>query len=162
MPIYEFYCKKCNTIFSFFSASINTEKRPLCPQCKEIILEKQMSIFMMSHKKENGDAGSIDGLDENKMEAAIKLLSKEVEHMDENDPRQAAGFMRKLKDMTGMDLGPGMEEAIARMEAGEDPEKIEAEIGDLIDDEESFGFKQRPGRTKKYQPPRVDEKIYDL
>lgn len=163
MPVYEFYCKKCNIIFSFFSASVNTDRRPLCPECKETILERRMSLFSMSHhKKENEDAGPVDSFDEGKMEAALNLLSKEAEHMDENDPRQAAGFMRRFKDMTGMNLGPGMEEAIARMEAGEDPEKIEAEMGDLIDDNELFGFKQRTVRTKKNQAPRVDEKIYDL
>ncbi|XCN71926.1 MAG: FmdB family zinc ribbon protein [Candidatus Electrothrix aestuarii] len=33
MPIYEFYCQDCNTIFNFFSSRINTEKRPDCPKC---------------------------------------------------------------------------------------------------------------------------------
>ena len=34
MPIYEFYCRKCNTIYNFFSRSVNTEKIPFCPKCK--------------------------------------------------------------------------------------------------------------------------------
>jgi len=25
MPIYEFYCRKCNTLYNFFSRSVNTE-----------------------------------------------------------------------------------------------------------------------------------------
>ncbi|MCK4728291.1 MAG: zinc ribbon domain-containing protein, partial [Desulfobacterales bacterium] len=35
MPIYEFYCEDCNTIFNFFSRSVNTTKRPPCPRCKQ-------------------------------------------------------------------------------------------------------------------------------
>ena len=26
MPVYEFYCEKCNTVFSFFSLGVNTTK----------------------------------------------------------------------------------------------------------------------------------------
>ncbi|RLB88031.1 MAG: zinc ribbon domain-containing protein, partial [Deltaproteobacteria bacterium] len=45
MPIYEFYCEECNTIFNFFSRSVNTSKRPLCPKCKRKKLKRQMSTF---------------------------------------------------------------------------------------------------------------------
>ena len=31
MPIYEFYCAKCNTIYNFFSRTANTDKIPTCP-----------------------------------------------------------------------------------------------------------------------------------
>ena len=70
-------------------------------------------------------------LDESKMEKAMNLLAKEAEKINEEDPRQAENLMRKLSDMTGLNLGPGMEEALTRMEAGEDPEKIEAISGKL-------------------------------
>jgi len=33
MPIYEFYCEPCHTIYNFFSRSVNTGKRPACPKC---------------------------------------------------------------------------------------------------------------------------------
>jgi putative FmdB family regulatory protein len=33
MPIYEFYCPDCHTVFSFFSSRIDTAVRPACPQC---------------------------------------------------------------------------------------------------------------------------------
>ena len=54
--------------------------------------------------------------------------------IDENDPRQAANVMRKLFDATGMPLGGGMQEALKRMESGEDPEKIEEDMGDVLGD----------------------------
>ncbi len=101
-------------------------------------------------------------MDESKMEQAMSVLAKEAEHMDEDDPRQAANLMRRLSDMTGLNLGPGMEEALARMEAGEDPEQIEAEMGDLLEQEDPFSFKEKTNKLLRQRPPRVDEKLYYL
>ena len=42
MPIYEFYCQQCNTVYNFFSKTVNTEKTPYCPTCKDIKLERRM------------------------------------------------------------------------------------------------------------------------
>ena len=56
MPIYEFYCEDCNTIFNFFSKTINTTKKPKCPKCKTQQLSRQMSAFAFTGKaKEDGD-----------------------------------------------------------------------------------------------------------
>ena len=48
MPIYEFYCKDCHTIFNFFSRTVNTEKQPACPKCARPELERKMSVFAIS------------------------------------------------------------------------------------------------------------------
>ncbi len=161
MPIYEFYCQECHMIFNFFSKSVNTEKRPLCPKCQKIKLERRVAVFATPRSRGDEEEGPLPDLDESKMERAMNLLAKEVEHVDEDDPRQAANLMRKLTDMTGLNLGPGMEEALSRMEAGEDPEKIEAEMGDILEEEEPFGVKEKSARSPK-RPPRIDEKLYDL
>lgn len=105
---------------------------------------------------------SLPDIDERQMEKAMGLLAQEAEHMDENDPRQAADLMRKLTDMTGLDLGSGMEEALNRMEAGEDPEKIEAEMGDILEGEDLFGLKKQLAKGRKSLSPEVDDKLYDL
>ena len=162
MPIYEFYCPECNTIFNFFSRSVNTEKKPMCPKCQKTRLERRMSVFSTSRNRGEEEDISVPDLDETKMEKAMSLLAKEAENVNEEDPRQAADLMRKLTDMTGLRLGPGMEEALARMEAGEDPEKIEAEMGDILEGEDPFDLKKKSMKTQKYQPPEVDEKLYDL
>jgi len=102
--------------------------------------------------------------DERKMEKAMGLLASQADTMDENDPRQAADLVRKLTDMTGMELGPGMQEALSRMESGEDPDKIEAEMGDLLEGEDPFNpatKKGRPGAAKRAAPDR-DDTLYDL
>ncbi len=163
MPIYEFYCKKCHMIFSFFSPSVNTEKRPSCPKCRKTKLERQMSPFATVRRQGEMDDAGMPDIDESKAAQAMSLLSQEAEHMDENDPRQAANLMRKLSDMTGMNLGPGMEEALRRMEAGEDPDQIEQEMGDLLEGEEPFSFGEKPAaRGVKKRPPAKDETLYEL
>ncbi|MFH1350735.1 MAG: zinc ribbon domain-containing protein [Pseudomonadota bacterium] len=162
MPIYEFYCKSCHMIFNFFSGTVNTETRPPCPRCQKIKLERQMSIFATPRNRGEEEDMPVPDMDESKMEQAMNLLAREAEHMDENDPRQAVNLMRKLTDMTGLNLGPGMEEALRRMEAGEDPEQIEAEMGDLLEGEEPFSLKERSMRLTKRHPPKVDEKLYYL
>ena len=161
MPIYEFYCVDCNTIFNFFSRSVNTTKRPLCPQCKKK-LKRQMSKFSrLTGAKEGNELDDLP-IDEAKMEKAMGLLAREAEGVNEDDPRQAANLMRKFTDATGVRLGPGMEEALSRMEAGEDPEQVEAELGDLLEEEEPFMFGQRRGGRGRRAKPRHDETLYEL
>jgi len=91
------------------------------------------------------------------------MLANEAEHMNEEDPRQAAALMRKLTDATGLSLGPKMEEALRRMEKGEDPERIEEEMGDLLEAEDALSFDAAsPKKGRKKARPVVDEKLYDL
>ena len=167
MPIYEFYCPDCHMIFNFFSRRINVEKRPSCPKCGREGLEKKMSIFAISKNRSEPENDMPFGdIDESKLEKAMMSLASEAENIDENDPRQAAMFMRRLFDSAGLEVGGSIEEAISRMEAGEDPEKIEEEMGELFDDEDIFknisSKKAIKGLKKKYLPPTVDETLYEL
>jgi len=149
-------------IFNFFSKSVNTEKRPMCPKCLKTKLDRQMSPFASPRSRGEEEDMPTPDLDESKMEQAMNLLAKEADHMDEDDPRQAVNLMRKLTDMTGMNLGPGMEEALRRMETGEDPEQIEADMGDLLEDEDPFSLKEKSSKSSKRRPPKKDETLYDL
>ncbi|MCJ7617237.1 MAG: zinc ribbon domain-containing protein [Desulfobacterales bacterium] len=165
MPIYEFYCNKCNTIYNFFSRTVNTTKTPDCPKCKKYKLARQMSAFAVTGKAKEG-SNDIDNLpfDESKLESAIQMLGSEADKINEDDPRQAAGLMRKLTNMTGIELGQGMEEALSRMEKGEDPEKIGAEMEDILENEEPFLLPDKKGKPvkAKYIEPLRDETLYDL
>ena len=164
MPIYEFYCDHCNTIFNFFSKTVNTRKKPNCPRCKTRILSRQMSAFAFTGRaKEDGEDEDMP-FDEHKMEKAMQMLAGEADKINEDDPRQAANLMRKLSDMTGLELGDSMNEALKRMEAGEDPDAIEAEMGDLLETEDPFLLpEKKAGASKAKRPAPVrDEKLYDL
>jgi len=81
------------------------------------------------------------------------------------NPQQMAHMMRKLFDTTGMQPTGAMLEAMRRMEAGEDPDKIDEEMGELLDTEESmFGEANSvKGRLRRFvEPPNIDQGLYDL
>lgn len=165
MPIYEFYCPDCHMVFNFLSRSVNTQKRPPCPRCRRPRLERQVSRFAATgNATEPGSDTGDSPVDEARMERAISSLAGEAENLSEEDPRQAARLMRKFSSMTGMELGRGMETAIARLEAGEDPETIEAEMGDAMEHEDPFILPDAKGKSRRRSgaPPRQDPKLYDL
>jgi putative FmdB family regulatory protein len=139
MPIYEFACPKCRRIFSFLSKRVNPERQPVCPKCGHKHLKKEVSRFAMSRglKEKPGDGGGppTPDLDDPRIERAMMEMERDLEHLDENNPRHMAQVMRKMKDL----MPPGsmpkeMDIAIKRLEAGEDPEKIEADMGDVLGD----------------------------
>ena len=162
MPIYEFYCPDCHMIFNFFSRTINTEKVPPCPKCERSELERQMSSFAVLRGGKEDQEDGLPDIDESKLEKAITALASEAERINEDDPKQAAQLMRKLTSMTGLELGAGMEEALRRMEAGEDPEQIEAEMGDLLEEEDPLLFQGQKKFTSHKRPPRKDDTLYEL
>ena len=162
MPIYEFYCEDCNTIYHFFSKTINTEKIPACPKCNRKALTRQMSSFAITGKaSEKNDTDDMP-FDEGKMEKAMQMLAREADSMNEDDPRKAAELMRKLSEISGMQLGDGMNEALSRIERGENPEEIEAQMGDLLDAEDPFLAAKKGRPSGKIRPPSTDSTLYDL
>lgn len=161
MPVYEFYCKRCNTIFNFYSKSVNTSKQPICPKCREVKLRRYLSSFSILRQSPGGDSNDSLPFDEGRMEKAAGMLAKEAENINEDDPRQAAHVMRRLSEISGLNLGRGMKEAIERMEAGEDPEKIEEEIGDILD-EEPLALPEKRLSREHPKTPLKDETLYEL
>ncbi len=179
MPIYEFYCPDCHRVMTFLSRKIDPEGRPSCPKCGRKELHRRVSAFAISKgRKEEAAKGpdpadDLGGLDEERMARAMESLAGEAEGMDESDPRQAARFMRKMFSATGMPMNSGVEEAIRRMESGEDPEKVEAEMGDVL--ESAFGdlpgggeggeAKEKggvKGLARRFTPPTVDPTLYEM
>ncbi|MHC4471771.1 MAG: FmdB family zinc ribbon protein [Planctomycetota bacterium] len=137
MPIYEFACERCRKIFQFYFRSAASRKKPKCPKCGKAGLSRRFSSFATGRSRSgSGDpapAGGEADVDPVRMERAMMKLEKEMASLDENDPRQMGRFMRRMMEETGQDLGPEVETAIRRLEAGEDPEKIEEDMGDLLD-----------------------------
>ena len=143
MPIYEFACPRCRVIFNFLSKRIQPEGLPICPKCGNKKMVKQMSRFAMTRgvKKSTAETGSEDAtnpvpdLDDSRVMRAMSEIERDMEHLDENNPRHLAHMMKKMKEV----MPPGamrkeMDVAIRRLEAGEDPEKIEADMGDVFGD----------------------------
>jgi hypothetical protein len=101
-------------------------------------MEKQVSKFAaLSGAKDPAAASAGDesmaGLDDPKIMRAMSELERDMEHLDENNPKHMAQVMQKMKDA----LPPGtmpkeLDVAIKRLAAGEDPEKIEQDMGHVF------------------------------
>ncbi|MBW1766747.1 MAG: zinc ribbon domain-containing protein, partial [Deltaproteobacteria bacterium] len=57
-------------IFNFFSGSVNTRKRPVCPKCQKIKLDRQMSVFATPQNRGEEEDMPMPDMDESKMEQA--------------------------------------------------------------------------------------------
>jgi len=169
MPVYEFYCPDCHRMFNFLARRPDPTKQPACPRCGRPQLDRRIAPFAVNTGKaassdSGDDIGLPAGLDEDKMEKALEQMATEAEGMDEEDPRQVAKMMRRLCETTGLRLGEGMEEAMRRLEAGEDPDAIEEQMGDLLEDDNLLFDTRKPGVSKgrKRRPPEVDPELYEL
>jgi putative FmdB family regulatory protein len=176
MPIYEFYCPDCNTVFSFFSSRVNPDAAPDCPQCARPKLERKPSRFAALRRaggpdkaEAEGDEG-LSGLEEGRVEGAMESLAAELDSMGdgiEENPRQLARFFRRFGDLAGLEAGPKMEDMIQRLEAGADPDSLEDDFGDG-EDPDSGGFddffrlKKQALAARAGRKPKVDETLYFL
>ncbi len=68
----------------------------------------------------------------------------------------------QLTEASGLNPEPGIEEAISRLEAGEDPEQIEAELRDLVDGETPFTRQGVRSLRRKFTAPAHDDTLYTL
>lgn len=173
MPMYEFFCADCNTIYTFLSKSVNTSKTPPCPKCKRPDLDRMISRFAVTGKaKEPSAAGPGDAqgpdlpIDEARMEKAMETLASQAEGMDEENPRQAADLMRKFSELSGLKLGDKMEDALARIEAGEDPESLEKEMEGLDENDlfklDGTGEGAVKSKGLKKSAPVRDDTLYEM
>jgi putative FmdB family regulatory protein len=181
MPIYEYLCSPCNRVYSFLVPSVTDTCQPTCPKCGADELRKQVSRFAFVRGKGGtgsgspaggfgegdfgeqgpGAPGGPDALDDPRMEREMMRLMHEAEHIDENDPRQLGRLMRRMSEATGEALDAEMEEAVRRLEAGEDPDKIEADMGDVLGMGEG-GMGEGGGFGTGMGPPTYDDGLYTL
>jgi len=168
MPIYEYACPKCRVIFNFLSKRTNPDRLPVCPKCGNKKMTKQMSRFAMSRglkeppAKSEADSSEppMPDFDDPRMERAMMEMERDMEHLDENNPKHMAHMMRKMKDL----MPPGsvpkeLDVAIKRLEAGEDPEKIEEDMGDVLGD--FMGGPDEEGGMGGGAPYSHDSGLYD-
>lgn len=143
MPIYEFACPKCRKIYSFLSKRVNPERLPICPKCGHKKLKKELSGFAMTRglkepamdSSSGGNEPPLPDMDDPRVERVMAEMERDMAHLDESNPKHMAHMMRKMKDLMPPGTMPKeMEVAIKRLEAGEAPEKIEADMGDVLGD----------------------------
>lgn len=157
MPIYEYSCPDCRRIFQFLSKRLQPKRKPVCPKCGNKKLTKEISQF--AALKGAAEPGPGPDLDSPKMERFMREMERDMGRLDENNPRHMAHMMRKMQEALPADMMPKeMNEAIRRLESGEDPEKIEADMGEVFDQfmgDEGGGGGKGGGYTK-------DGGLYDM
>jgi putative FmdB family regulatory protein len=168
MPIYEYACPKCRVIFNFLSKRVDPDRLPVCPKCGNKKMTKQMSRFAMSRglkepvaktEPQSGEPPMPD-FDDPRMERAMMEMERDMEHLDENNPKHMAHLMRKMKDLMPAGTVPKeLDVAIKRLEAGEDPEKIEEDMGDVLGD--LMGGPDEEGGMGGGGPYAHDSGLYD-
>ncbi len=175
MPIYEYYSPDTHRIYSFYARRlVGPEVIPRCPEGKGKKMERLLSAFAITgrakEKADDADGGMPD-LDP-RQEAEMMKLAGEMSGMDEAnpDPRQLGRLMRRMMDLTGEKMPGPMQEMLERMEKGEDPEKLEAEYGDTLDDDSmgapevgaGEGGKSGVSALRRRLPPRRDPVLYEM
>lgn len=108
MPIYEYRCGGCQRRVSVLFRGFTSVGDATCPRCGSRDLTRLVSRVSFHRSAGAGDDDFGGALDD----------------FDERDPRAMARSMRAMSDETGEPLDPEMEEALGRLEAGEDPEAV--------------------------------------
>jgi len=150
MPIYEYYCPDNNRIYQFFAKTLaQGQTMPKCPDNPAFRMERMMSAFAITGKAEakkevapapaeggapesphdGDDMGAHGAGDDARMESAFSEMEREMDGVDENDPRAMGRMMRKMSDLTGEKLDEQMEEVVRKLEEGTDPDKLEEQLG---------------------------------
>jgi len=147
MPIYEFYCSRCHTVFDFLARTA-TSKLPDCPRCGRPRLERRPSRFAVARS----GSEEIGSEDDARLERAMESLIPEAEAAGD-DPVAGAALVRKLYRTAGVPLGDAVEETLRRLESGEDPETVDADLGDAT--------KTKPA-VRRRLPPTKDPELHEL
>jgi putative FmdB family regulatory protein len=172
MPLYEFYCGPCHTVFTFRSARVDTATVPPCPACGKA-LKREVSRFAHivagESKEEPSDFSEADAHGA-RLEEAAGRLGRRLEALEDDsaDPREAVRVMRELADAGGLRFNAEVREAMARIEAGEDPEEIDERFSEAFDAENPFEEGEASGAAagrswqRRFREPARDPKWYDL
>ncbi len=175
MPIYEYFCPDNNRIYQFFAKTLaQGQMTPKCPDNPAFRMERMMSTFAISGNAaepkeaasgEDGGTGGEEGgaADDPRLEAAFSEMEREMDGVDENDPRAMGRMMRKMSELTGEKLDEQMEEVVRKLEEGTDPDKLEDQMGDAFPE---GGEGEGPGggfggRGRMGGAPTRDPQLYD-
>ncbi|MEM9409432.1 MAG: zinc ribbon domain-containing protein [Acidobacteriota bacterium] len=129
MPIYEFYCAECHTVFSFLIRGELETGQPKCPQCAAKGLERRPSSFAIGPGSGRDEDADLGDLGEEQLGAAMSQLADDIGQLERSaDTTELGQALRRFTDATGLEMGGELEEALGRMDQGGDIEEIEAEL----------------------------------
>lgn len=162
MPIYEFHCARCNMLLNFFSRRVDVQTLPACPHCGET-LSRQVSAFAAVRAGDASDELGDAPVDEAKVQDAVARFGQNLDAADGADPRRAAALMREFTEASGLNFNRDIRDAMRRIESGEDPEAVGAEMDDIVGDGGDVFAPGDRGRASAGKPPPTrDVTLYDL
>jgi len=141
MPIYEYFCVPCNTIFSFYAKTFSVDKEPACPRCTGK-LQKYVSLFSLGHKLKGPEDLPMSS---QRLEEGMKRL----ETFSEKDSKEAARLRKKFGEITGVSFDENKKKALAQKQDAEKPGQID-------------GSSQERFLGEQEAPPERDDNLYEL
>jgi putative FmdB family regulatory protein len=117
MPNYDFYCLDCNKRFELFISFEDYGKMEIhCPFCQSRNVRRRIGKIRISRSEDSrledlSDPDALDGLDES--------------------PQSMGKMLRKMKSQIGEGTEPEFDEVVGRLESGETPDQIEADMPHL-------------------------------
>ncbi|MBK8475102.1 MAG: FmdB family transcriptional regulator [Opitutaceae bacterium] len=178
MPIYEYYCPENHKIYQFFAKTLaQGQTLPQCPDNPAYRMERMMSAFAITGRNAEpaaapsaatgmesegrSDTGDVGGEPEDaRMESAFSEMEREMDGVDENDPRAMGRMMRRMSELTGEKLDEQMEEVVRKLEEGTDPDLLEEQMGGAFPEGEDGDASGGMGGGRRGAPMR-DPQLYD-
>jgi len=169
MPLYEFYCEPCHTIYTFRFPRVDTSTVPPCPVCGAELAREVSSFAHIVKGKNSSDP--MEGCESaSRMGQVLAQMGERLQSLDDDDadPREAVKVMKELASAGGMNFKKEVREAMARIEAGEDPERIDEEFSEVFETDNPFADGESESGAKslnwwrRLRGPRRDPKWYDL
>jgi len=148
VPVYEFYCEPCNTLFNFYSKTVRSSgDSPVCPRCSGSLQKRVTSFSVLERSK---SVKSLEDLPFNQQRLAdgMKKFRAEHERLSDEDPVRAASMMKKFSRWMGnVHLEEDKKRAMQRVIDSDDP------LEQKIDALESL--------AGEGDGPRCDEQLYE-
>ncbi len=124
MPTYDFICNSCTKRFDIFLTFNEYGKVPVhCTHCNSADVRRRMTKVRIAKTQDQ----------------RYESMANEFESFDglDGDPRALGEMMKKMGREAGDDLPAEFDEVVDRLEAGQTPEEIEANMPELGSDSAS-------------------------
>lgn len=125
MPTYEYRCEECRrkVVLRYKTYAEYDQATPTCTHCGSTSLTRLISRVAISRS-----------VTSRLMSGAWDDDDSALSDLENADPRTLGRMLREMSAEVGEDIGPEFDEVVDRLERGENPEDIEADLPDLMDD----------------------------
>ena len=176
MPIYEFACQDCRTLFSFFSRRVDTSSTPPCPRCGKP-LSRQVSLFAAG-RSAGGDADPFglgdDGLDadfpdapdfdsgDERVGRAIAEMGDRIDRLDPSDTAGTSRLLKEFSEKSGVKFNGKIMQAIDRLAAGDQSEEAGRQLAEALENGHLLEDLAKRASSAPDAPFDRDPTLYDM